>query len=249
MHNFDQRLTSFLSNRKPTQHFSVSVLLAQVILLLLYRIELASALPTVIGKFPFGTYVLDGRLITALILLLLGILVYFLRPVFSIVVVAAFYLWLNFLDPAIASAIGGGRDLWAQYYEAFSWSFLLAALNALSIGLVIFTTGWVLTRAYRARVVSWIDEKGAEIAKNASDYDHTSPLAIIALVLAFIFPIGGLILAAIAKRDIAMASQKVGGVDLVVAANVVGTIFLVIQVLAILTWLNSLFELTQLGLW
>jgi hypothetical protein len=246
MSNFKERLNRFFSERKPTQNFAIAILAAQALVFMIYRLELGSAKATVLSIYPFGTYVVDGRPIVALTLLILGVLAYIILPSLTVTVLGISFVWSNFLDSTIASSIGG-TDIWAesanlnlQLSRASDW---LGSLNLFVFILITFTIGWALTRTYRQRVINWIDTKGAEVAKNAADYEHTSPLAIISLVLAFIFPIGGLLLAAIAKRDIALARQNVGGVDLIVAANVIGVTFLVLQSLVIIGWLNTVLEL------
>jgi hypothetical protein len=257
MSQFKERLMSFFSERKPTQNFAIAILGAQALSFIIYRIELASAHETVRGFnpfgtyvvdgfYPFGTYVVDGRLIFALTLLILGVVAYIILPSLTVTILAISFVWSSFLDSTIASAVGG-MDIWAassnlnlQLSRASDW---LGNLNLLVFILILFTVGWVLTKTYRQRVITWIDTKGAEVSKNASDYEHTSPLAIISLVLAFIFPIGGLLLAAIAKRDIALARQKVGGVDLIVAANVISVTFLILQSLVIIGWLNTVLDI------
>ena len=53
--------------------------------------------------------------------------------------------------------------------------------------------------------------------------------------LSSLFPRGGLVLAAIAKREIALAKSNVGGVNLVVAANITAVVILSLQAFVLLT--------------
>jgi hypothetical protein len=241
---FKEQLERFFSERKPTQHFAIAILATQALVYIISRSELLSAIPDLFSKYPFGTYNMEGRPLVALALFVLGVVAYVILPSLTVTVLGVWFVWRNLLDSAISSSIGG-RQVWAEFsyfnVPLSTASILLEYLSLFALFLISFTIVWVLTKAYRQRVIKWIDSKGAEVSKSAADYEHTSPLAIISLVLAFIFPIGSLLLAAIAKRDIALARQKVGGVDLIVAANMIGVIFLILQSLVILGWLNTVF--------
>ena len=246
MSQFKEQLERFFSERKPTQHFAIAILATQALVYIIYRSELFSAQSELLSKYPFGTYNLEGRPLVALALFVLGVVAYIILPSLTVTVLGVFFVWRNLLDSAISSSIGG-REVWAEFSNfnaplsrASDW---LENLSLFAIFLISFTIVWVLTKTYRQRVIEWIDRRGAEVSKSAADYEHTSPLAIISLVLAFIFPIGGLLLAAIAKRDIALARQKVGGVDLIVAANVIGVTFLILQSLVIIGWLNTVLDI------
>ena len=178
-------------------------------------------------------YTTEGRVIIAWSLAILGILTFIgFRGLIKWLLVFH-WLWAVYLDSILQGTVGG-LDVWND----FAFLDLFAAIQQLQgfIGLLIALTAiWLFTGWYRRRVIAWIDNKGSEITKDSEAFDHTSPLAIIAIVLAFIFPIGGLVLAAIAKREIALAKSNVGGVNLVVAANITSVVVLALQVLLVLS--------------
>jgi len=238
-----------IRSRSAAAHISFVVLTLQAFLTTVYRIGLNQSFTQVVAELPFGTYVTDGRLFATLGLWLAGVAAYILLPRLTVWILALHLVWFSFLDVIVYQSIGG-PDVWTNAAMVYGYFEQLASwqgnLFTLSLLLVVISAVWSLTKSYRARVSNWIDKRGAEIAKNSGDYEHTSTLALIALVVAFIFPIGGLILASIAKRDIALGRQKMGGLDLIVAANVVSIAILVLQTLVVLVWLGNLVELWQL---
>lgn len=225
------------------------LLTLQAFIATVYRIGINQSFAEVAGKLPFGTYVTDGRLIVFLGMWLTGLTVYILSSKLTPWILAIELVWVNYLDEIISRSIGG-PDIWSQASQVLGYFGQLASWrdNLLTVSLfsILFASIWHLTKKYRARVARWIDNRGIEVAKNSADYEHTSTLAIISLIVAFIFPIGGLVLAAIAKRDIALGKQKIGGLDLIVAANVVSIAILLIQTLVAIVWLGNLAQLWQL---
>lgn len=186
-------------------------------------------------------YTSEGRLIIAWALGVSGLLAFFGAKGILKWLLAFHWLWAVFLDEIVQGAIGG-EDVWTQ----FSFFPPFSALQQLQgfVGLLIALTAiWLFTGWYRNRLVAWMDKKGAEISKDSENFEHTSPLAIIAVILAFLFPIGGLILAAIAKREIALAKSNVGGVNLVVAANITAVVVLLLQAFVFLSLGFDLIEL------
>ena len=186
-------------------------------------------------------YTSEGRVIIAWVLGVSGVLAFFGVKGILKWLLAFHWLWAVFLDEIIQGAVGG-EDVWTQF--AFFPPF--SALQQLQgfVGLLIAITAiWLFTGWYRNRLIAWIDKKGAEISKDSEKFEHTSPLAVIAVVLAFLFPIGGLMLAAIAKREIALAKSNVGGVNLVVAANITAVVVLLLQSVVFLSLGFDLIEL------
>jgi hypothetical protein len=238
----------FISNRGWISGISAATLLFGGLYFLVVRIHFGLEYDFVLAKYPIGLYVTDGRTILSLITAVLGILAYIRIPKLVPWLLGASWIWVNYFDPTLAASVGG-RDIWLELSSESPLGQSLLGLyqttNTFVLVFLLIASLYGIAMRHRQRVIDWIDRRGVEVAKNASDYEHTSPLAIVALILAFIFPIGALILAAIAKRDIALAKEKVGGVDLIVAANVIAVIFLVVQSLALLLWLNSIFQLTE----
>jgi hypothetical protein len=186
-------------------------------------------------------YTAEGRLILAWVLAGLGLLAFFGARGILKWLLALHWLWAIFLDSIIQGTVGG-EDVWNIFAQSAPYN----AIQQLQgfVGLLIALTAiWLFTGWYRNRVIAWMDKKGAEITKDSEDFDHTSPLAIIAVILAFLFPIGGLVLAAIAKREIALAKSNVGGVNLVVAANITAVVILSLQAFVLLTIGFDLIEL------
>jgi hypothetical protein len=186
-------------------------------------------------------YTTEGRVALAWALAGIGILAFFaLRRVLKWLLLFH-WLWALFLDQIIQGTIGG-EDVWKTFGQFAPYN-AIQQLQGL-IGLLIAVTAiWLFTGWYRNRLIAWMDKKGAEITKDSENFDHTSPLAIIAIILAFLFPIGGLVLAAIAKREIALAKSNVGGINLVVAANITAVVILTLQAFVLLTIGFDLIEL------
>jgi len=180
-----------------------------------------------------AVYTADGRLIIAWLLGIGGILAFFVARGILKWLLVIHWFWAVFLDEIFQGTIGG-EDVW----NLFGQEPPFAAIQQLQgfIGLLISLTAiWLFTGWYRKRVIAWMDKKGAEITKDSEDFEHTSPIAIIAIVLAFLFPLGGLVLAAIAKREIALSKSNVGGVNLVVAANITAIVVLILQFFVLLS--------------
>lgn len=249
MNNLIETLRREFLRRSAVAHISVVLLTLQAFIATVYRIGINQSFADIAGELAFGTYVTDGRLIVFLSLWLIGLIAYILLSRLTPWILAIQLVWVNFVDEIIYRSIGG-PDIWNQASQVLGYFGQLATwrdtLLTVSLISIVFASIWHLTKQYRARVSRWIDNRGIEVAKNSADYEHTSTLAIIALVLAFIFPIGGLILAAIAKRDIALGKQKMGGLDLIVAANIVSIAILLLQALVAIVWLGNLAQLWQL---
>jgi hypothetical protein len=194
--------------------------------------------------FEEALYTSEGRLIIAWALGVAAVLAFFGAKGILKWLLAFHWLWAVFLDDIIQGTVGG-EDVWTEFSNFPPFN----ALQQLQgfVGLLIAITAiWLFTGWYRNRLIAWMDKKGAEITKDSENFEHTSPLAIIAVILAFLFPIGGLILAAIAKREIALAKSNVGGVNLVVAANITAVVVLLLQAFVFLSLGFDLIELAFL---
>ncbi len=72
-----------------------------------------------------------------------------------------------------------------------------------------------------------------------------SNLSIVALVLAFVFPIAGLVVSFLAKKEIEASEGKKGGSQLVRLSFILSIVFIVLQVLAIVFWSVVYFQALQ----
>ncbi len=186
----------------------------------------------------------EGRLILAWLLAVLGLLTFFGTRGLLKWLLVIHWLWAVFLNSIIQGSLGE-EDVWDFFGQSAPYNAIQQLQGIIGV-LVALTAIWLFTGWYRNGVIAWMDKKGAEIVKDSEDFDHTSPLAIIAVLLAFLFPIGGLVLAAIAKREIALAKSNVGGVNLVVAANITAVVILSLQAFVLLTIGFDLIELAFL---
>lgn len=105
---------------------------------------------------------------------------------------------------------------------------LLLWIGAISIGSVV-------RRRSRNRINSWIDERRVAIY-GAEDVGGDGPrrvsiLAVISLIAALVFPVLGLVLAYAARNDFVAAQPRKSGVDLAVAATILGWFGLGVQLL------------------
>jgi len=72
-----------------------------------------------------------------------------------------------------------------------------------------------------------------------------SNLSIVALVLAFVFPIAGLVVSFLAKKEIETSGGKKGGSQLVRLSFILSIVFIVIQVIAVVFWSVLYFQALQ----
>lgn len=72
-----------------------------------------------------------------------------------------------------------------------------------------------------------------------------STLSIVALVLAFVFPIAGLVVSFLAKKEIEQSEGKKGGSQLVKLSFILSIVFIVLQVIAIVFWSVVYFQALQ----
>ena len=72
-----------------------------------------------------------------------------------------------------------------------------------------------------------------------------SNLSIVALVLAFLFPIAGLVVSFLAKKEIEASEGQKGGSQLVRLSFILSIVFIVLQVIAVVFWSVVYFQALQ----
>ena len=111
---------------------------------------------------------------------------------------------------------------------------LLVWIGAISIASVV-------RKRARNRINSWIDERRDAIygAEDAGELGprRVSILAVISLIAALVFPVLGLVLAYAARNDFVAAQPRKSGVDIAVAATILGWFGLGLQLLFLSTTL------------
>jgi hypothetical protein len=118
-------------------------------------------------------------------------------------------------------------------------TFLAVFLPVLLAWIAAISVASRVRKRTRARVNSWVDERRQSIY-GAEDQGVSAPtrvsiLAVFSLITAIIFPILGLVLAYAARNDFVSANPRKSGLDLAVAATIIGWFGLGIQLLFVIT--------------
>jgi len=111
-------------------------------------------------------------------------------------------------------------------------------LPILLLWIAIISIASVVRKRARTRINSWIDSRRESIY-GVEDSDGESPtrvsiLAVFALITSIVFPLLGLVLAYAARNDFVAARPRKAGVDLAVAATIIGWFGLGVQLLFVI---------------
>jgi hypothetical protein len=240
----DDRFAKDIKARRISEVFLWAVNLFQVSLLLLMWILVW------LGGEAFevmATYPVIGRFLIWLVFLFL--IVYSIRSSSLLISLAA--------TNAVATTVG----LDAALVETFGQQdrFLNALANTSSLfgfQQLVQLAGWLLTilliwtlvlsvarvvrsRA-RERIEAWVDARRVAIY-GAEDHGGDQPtrvsvLAVLALIGSLVFPVLGLVLAYAARNDFVVAKPRKSGVDLAVAATILGWFGLGVQLFLAIVW-------------
>ena len=120
--------------------------------------------------------------------------------------------------------------------EMLTLTFFL--LPVLLIWIALITIASVVRKRGRERINSWIDSRRESIY-GVEDSDSEKPtrvsiLAVFALITSIVFPLLGLVLAYAARNDFVAARPRKAGVDLAVAATIIGWFGLGVQLLFVI---------------
>ena len=120
-------------------------------------------------------------------------------------------------------------------------------LPILLLWIAVISIASVVRARARRRINTWIDSRRESIY-GVEDHGSEAPtrvsvLAVFSLVTAIVFPLLGLVLAYAARNDFVAARPKKAGVDLAVAATIIGWFGLGIQLLlVIVAFVGSVFN-------
>lgn len=113
----------------------------------------------------------------------------------------------------------------------------------LLIWIAVISIASVVRRRGREKINAWVDERRAAIygAEDASANVPTrvSILAVVSLIASLVFPILGLVLAYAARNDFVQAQPRKSGLDIAVAATIIGWFGLGVQLLFVSATLSA----------
>ena len=226
------------------------ILLSQVFLFLvtwLYLWLVADAFRVML------TYPVIGRFV---IVVLFGVLLVFSvrrRGFLLTLAISSYLVQLLGVDAMLVQAFGqqdrlfGGRLADPNLAVIADLRVLIAEfLPVLLIWIAVISIASVVRKRARNRINTWIDSRRESIY-GVEDHGSEAPtrvsvLAVFSLVTAIIFPLLGLVLAYAARNDFVAARPKKAGVDLAVAATIIGWFGLGVQLLfVILAFVGSVF--------
>lgn len=122
-----------------------------------------------------------------------------------------------------------------QVVQLTSW-----LLPILLIWTLVLSVARVVRARARARIDDWVDSRRVAIY-GAEDHGSDQPtrvsvLAVLALIGSLVFPVLGLVLAYAARNDFVQAKPRKSGVDLAVAATILGWFGLGAQLFLAIVW-------------
>lgn len=122
-----------------------------------------------------------------------------------------------------------------QVVQLTSW-----LLPVLLIWTLVLSVARVVRARARARIDNWVDARRVAIY-GAEDHGSDQPtrvsvLAVLALIGSLVFPVLGLVLAYAARNDFVQAKPRKSGVDLAVAATILGWFGLGAQLFLAIVW-------------
>ena len=118
-------------------------------------------------------------------------------------------------------------------------SLLEVVVPILLLWVALISVGAIVRRRTRSRISAWVDERRTAIY-GAEDLGPDAPtrisvLAVLSLVAAIVFPLLGLVLAYAARNDFVAAKPRKSGLDLAIAATIIGWFGLGVQLLFVIT--------------
>lgn len=118
-------------------------------------------------------------------------------------------------------------------------SLLEVVVPILLLWVALISVGAIVRRRTRSRISAWVDERRTAIY-GAEDLGPDVPtrisvLAVLSLVAAIVFPLLGLVLAYAARNDFVAAKPRKSGLDLAIAATIIGWFGLGVQFLFVIT--------------
>jgi len=118
-------------------------------------------------------------------------------------------------------------------------SLLEVVVPILLLWVALISVGAIVRRRTRSRISAWVDERRTAIY-GAEDLGPDVPtrisvLAVLSLVAAIVFPLLGLVLAYAARNDFVAAKPRKSGLDLAIAATIIGWFGLGVQLLFVIT--------------
>jgi hypothetical protein len=216
------------------------VTFAQVSLLILAWVFMWLA-----GFFPVVlTYPVIGRLLILLVFAALLVLTVHNRQMIITLASLAYLVGLLGLDSALVEIVGqSDRFLGELYLSGFQpvIAILGFLLPLLLIWTALLAVARVVRRRTRDRLDEWVEVRRTSIF-GSEDHAGNEParisvLAVLALIFAIAFPVMGLVLSYAARNDFVAAKPRKSGLDLAVAATIVGWFGLGLQLLLAVTWI------------
>lgn len=202
------------------------------------------------GFSVFATYPVLGRLVVFIVFLAVTAVSVSSRGALLTVGVAS-YAMVKFGLDALAVDLFDQSDrflngLRSSVYVAPIGEFLALIsflIPILLIWIAVISIASVVRRRGREKINAWVDERraaiyGAEDA-NANAPTRVSILAVVSLIAALVFPVLGLVLAYAARNDFVQAQPRKSGLDIAVAATIIGWFGLGVQLLFVSASLSA----------
>lgn len=228
-----------------------AVLLTQAVLFLvawLYLWLVADAFPVML------TYPVIGRFVIVVLFAILLIFSVRHRGFLLTLAISSYVIRLLGVDGMLVEAFGqqdrifGGR-FGDPNLTVIGELLVLAGvlLPILLLWIAVISIASVVRARARRRINAWIDSRRESIYgiedQGSEAPTRVSVLAVFSLVTAIVFPLLGLVLAYAARNDFVAARPKKSGVDLAVAATIIGWFGLGIQLLlVIVAFVGSVFN-------
>ena len=198
----------------------------------------------------FATYPVLGRLIAFVVFLVVTAISISSRGLLLTVGVAS-YIIVRFGLDLLAVDLFGQQDrylggLRSSVYVSPIADFLAIIsflIPILLIWIAVISIASVVRRRGREKINAWVDDRRAAIygAEDASTNVPTrvSILAVVSLITSLVFPILGLVLAYAARNDFVQAQPRKSGLDIAVAATIIGWFGLGVQLLFVSASLSA----------
>lgn len=200
------------------------------------------------------TYPVIGRLLVVVVFGALLAVSVRSRGLLLTLGVAAYLVQLLGVDGMVLAAFGQQDRFFGTLFsdanlavvgELFGLTFIL--LPIILIWIAVISIASVVRKRARDRLNTWIDSRRESIY-GVEDSDSEKPtrvslLAVFALITSIVFPLLGLVLAYAARNDFVAARPRKAGVDLAVAATIIGWFGLGVQLLfVIVTFAGGLLQ-------
>ncbi len=218
------------------------VLLSQVLLFLVAWIYLWLGTDVFAVMF---TYPVIGRLFIVILFGLLLAVSVRSRGFLLTIGIVSYLIQLLGIDGMLVQAFGQQERFFDSLFsdrnllvvgELFGFTFIL--LPIILIWIAFMNIASVVRKRARDRINGWIDSRRVSIYgvedSEAEKPTRVSILAVFALITSIVFPILGLVLAYAARNDFVAARPRKAGVDLAVAATIIGWFGLGVQLLFVI---------------